>query len=100
MDDDLVTNYFDKLIQIPLRVPPLGTQEVRAYLMLLHVEKAELPHEERERIRAAVCQRLSESWRGKRVDLEYMIELIASCPDELRLNLEMSDRLAPLRVPI
>ena len=29
--DDLVTNYFDKLIQVPVRVPPLGTQEVRAY---------------------------------------------------------------------
>ncbi len=34
LDDDLVTNYFDKLIQIPIRVPPLGTQEVRAYLFL------------------------------------------------------------------
>ncbi|MFK7999868.1 MAG: P-loop NTPase fold protein [Polyangiales bacterium] len=33
LDDDVI-NYFDKLIQIPLRVPPLGTQEVRAYLML------------------------------------------------------------------
>jgi predicted KAP-like P-loop ATPase len=27
-DDDLVTSYFDKLIQVPIRVPPLGTQEV------------------------------------------------------------------------
>ena len=26
VDDDLVTNYFDKLVQIPIRVPPLGTQ--------------------------------------------------------------------------
>ena len=24
VDDDLVTNYFDKLIQLPIRVPPLG----------------------------------------------------------------------------
>jgi predicted KAP-like P-loop ATPase len=29
VDDDLATNYFDKLIQLPIRVPPLGTQEVR-----------------------------------------------------------------------
>src|SRR5207245_3594585 len=33
VDDELVTNYFDKLIQLPIRVPPLGTQEVRAYMM-------------------------------------------------------------------
>lgn len=31
LDDDLVVNYFDKLIQVPLRVPPLGVNEVRAY---------------------------------------------------------------------
>jgi predicted KAP-like P-loop ATPase len=33
VDDELVINYFDKLIQVPIRVPPLGTQEVRAYMM-------------------------------------------------------------------
>jgi predicted KAP-like P-loop ATPase len=33
-DEELVTSYFDKLIQIPIRVPPLGTQEVRASLSL------------------------------------------------------------------
>ena len=47
----LVTNYFDKLIQIPIRVPPLGTQEVRAYMMLLFVEDSELPTDEQEAIR-------------------------------------------------
>ncbi len=26
VDDELVINYFDKLIQVPIRVPPLGTQ--------------------------------------------------------------------------
>jgi predicted KAP-like P-loop ATPase len=30
--DDLVINYFEKLIQLPIRVPPLGTQDVRAYI--------------------------------------------------------------------
>ena len=42
VDDKLVTNYFDKLIQVPIRVPPLGTQEVRAYMMLLFVENSTL----------------------------------------------------------
>ena len=51
VDDDLVTNYFDKLVQIPIRVPPLGTQEVRAYLMLLFVENSELTEEDKEVIR-------------------------------------------------
>ncbi len=42
-NENLVTSYFDKLIQIPIRVPPLGTQEVRAYMMLLFVENSSLP---------------------------------------------------------
>jgi len=96
LDDDLVTNYFDKLVQVPLRVPPLGTQEVRAYLMLLYVEKASLESSERERIRKAVCQRLSDSWKGDRADLRFFLETIGDCPDELRKNLELADRLAPL----
>ena len=96
LDDELVTNYFDKLIQIPLRVPPLGTQEVRAYLMLLHVDKAGLGEDEVERVRGAVCDRLSESWKGKRADLAFMLDLLPECPPDLRRNLELSDRLAPL----
>ena len=96
LDDDLVTNYFDKLVQIPLRVPPLGTQEVRAYLMLLYIENSITDSDLLERVREQVCKRLSESWRGYRVDLDFMSEIIEDCPDELPTNLELADRLAPL----
>jgi predicted KAP-like P-loop ATPase len=68
VDDDLVTNYFDKLIQLPIRVPPLGTQEVRAYMMLLFIEKSDLDQPTKEAIRARVCEQLSKTWQGKRVD--------------------------------
>ena len=70
--DVLVTNYFDKLIQVPVRVPPLGTQEVRAYLMLLFVENSGLPPDDVERIRLAVCTQLQQTWQGKRVDRSFM----------------------------
>ena len=96
LDEDLVTNYFDKLIQVPLRVPPLGTQEVRAYLMMLFIEDSELDSETAERLREEVCRRLSESWRGRRVDSRFVLELIGECPPTLRRNLELADRLAPL----
>ena len=96
LDDALITNYFDKLVQIPLRVPPLGTQEVRAYLMLLFIENSELGAEDRETIRQQVCKRLSESWKGHRVDLRFVLEQVEDCSDSLRANLELADRLAPL----
>jgi len=96
LDDDLVTSYFDKLVQVPLRVPPLGTQDVRAYLMMLFVENSTLCDQEKERIRTEVCQQLSESWKGKRVDTVFMSKIIPECSDELRANLDLGDRLAPL----
>ena len=96
LNDDLVTNYFDKLVQVPLRVPPLGTQEVRAYLMLLFIENSDTAPEQRELIRKQVCQRLSESWKGKRVDIKFVSELLEQCSDDFLANLELADRLAPL----
>ena len=93
--DDLVTNYFDKLIQVPVRVPALGTQEVRAYLMMLFVENSGLPAEI-ERIRVAVCTQLKQTWQGKRVDRAFVQGLLANPPQELVGQLDTADRLAPL----
>lgn len=96
VEDELVTNYFDKLIQVPIRVPPLGTQEVRAYMMLLHVENSNLSDEEKESLRLGVCKQLSKTWQGKRVDLKFLRELNGDLPDELVAKLDAADRLAPL----
>ncbi len=68
LDDDLITNYFDKLIQVP---------------------------EIRDELRTAVCKQLGQSWRGKRVDAAFVRGLIADCPDDLSARLDLADRLAP-----
>lgn len=96
VDDELVINYFDKLIQVPIRVPPLGTQEVRAYMMMLFVENSSLDPKEKERLRAEVCSQLSRTWQGKRVDLKFLRGLNDKLPDELIARLDAADRLAPL----
>lgn len=96
LDDDLVTSYFDKLIQVPLRVPPLGTQDVRAYLFLLFIENSGLPQDKRDALREAVCKQLGATWLGKRVDRAFMQSQIAPCPPELAAQFDLADRLAPL----
>jgi predicted KAP-like P-loop ATPase len=96
VDDALVTSYFDKLIQVPIRVPPLGTQEVRAYMMLLFVENSTLKEEVKESIRERVCQQLSKSWRGARVDRSFMETLHEGIPSELVERFDAADRLAPV----
>ena len=80
VEDDLVINYFDKLIQIPIRVPPLGTQEVRAYMMLLFVEAADIHDDQRESMRESVCAQLAKSWRGERVDRAFMQTVYEDAP--------------------
>lgn len=94
-DDDLVTSYFDKLIQIPIRVPTLGTQEVRAYLMLLFVMNSDIDVSLKETIRAKVCERLSQTWQGKRVDRAF-VQSLGTLPDDLVSRLDTADRLASL----
>jgi predicted KAP-like P-loop ATPase len=96
VDDALVTSYFDKLIQVPIRVPPLGTQEVRAYLMLLFTENSTLSWPEKENIRTKVCAQLGQTWRGKRVDRAFMETLHGNYPPDLLARFESADRLAPL----
>ena len=96
VDDTLVTNYFDKLIQVPIRVPPLGTQEVRAYMMLLFVENSELPDPDKETIRSRVCAQLAQTWRGQRVDRAFMQTTHDALPTNLLGRFDTADRLAPL----
>ncbi len=94
VNNDLVINYFDKLIQIPLRVPALGTQEVRAYLILLFVEASELEKDQKEDIRDKVIKQLSLSWQGNRVDRTFINGLGLSLPSSLLQKVETAERLA------
>lgn len=96
LDDDLVTNYFDKLIQIPIRVPPLGTQEVRAYLFLLHIDNSDVPQGVKDNARKAICQRLGETWQGKTVDRDFAITTVPDCPPQLKTAFEQAESIAPI----
>lgn len=97
-DDTLVTNYFDKLIQVPIRVPALGTQEVRAYMMMLFVDNSELEASVKETVHQKVGERLRQSWLGKRVDRAFIQSLELDLPPSLLGQLDTADRLAPLMV--
>jgi len=96
LDDELVTNYFDKLIQIPIRVPTLGIQDVRAYMMLLYVENSTLAAESKEAVRAATIKQLRQSWQGKRVDVVFIQSLSIALPPELVRRLNSAYRLAAI----
>lgn len=95
-DDTLVTNYFDKLVQIPIRVPALGTQEVRAYMMMLYIDSSDLGTTQKDTLRAAIAEQLRASWKGKRVDRAFVGSRGIELPAALLSRLETAERLAPL----
>jgi len=96
MDDNYVTNYFDKLIQVPLRVPQLGIQEVRCYMMLLHIESSELSRSIKDGLRDKLIGQLKMSWKAKRIDDAFVSEITANLPAHLTERMRSSLRLAGL----
>ena len=100
LDDDVATNYFDKLIQVPLRVPRLGSNETKAYTALLFLERAhrsgQLDTTSFEAAKASVETRLRETWTGKAVDLEFLETLVPKGDTELLGLMGLAERLAPL----
>src|SRR5262245_6210751 len=96
VEDDLVISYFDKLIQLQIRVPPLGTQEVRAYMMLLYVDNSDLDNDVKEKIRTGICRQLSQTWQGKRVGRAFVQTLHDPLGNDLIAQFDAADRLAHL----
>lgn len=91
-----ITDYLDKLIQIPLHVPLLGVQEVRAYMFLLFASMSGAGESEMEKARKKVCDSLQNSWKGERITPKEMLEAIGIESPELIGQLDMAERIAPI----
>lgn len=100
LSDEVATNYFDKLIQVPLRVPRLGPNETKAYTALLLLERerktGELSVARFAEAQAKVEARLRETWRGKGVDLTFLESLVPKEDNHLLGLMGLAERLAPL----
>lgn len=96
---DIATNYFDKLIQVPLHVPRLGVNETKAYLALLLLEretKAGIYSQVKfDDAKNKVSERLRKSWMGDTISSEFLSEL-AGGNTELQALMDLAEGLAPL----
>ncbi len=98
--DEVATNYFDKLIQVPLQVPRLGVNEAKAYIALLLMQRAredgKFNQTKFEIALKSVSKRLQEAWRGDSVTLEFL-EAQVGVGDQYMVDLmKLADGLAPL----
>jgi len=101
LSDELVTSYFDKLIQVPLRVPRLGITEVKGYLVLLLAELAEergdITKEERVSAEHIILEAVRQSWAGG-LTRKKMDEAYGDDAGRVSLEIDLADQLAGIMV--
>lgn len=103
LSDDLVTSYFDKLIQVPITVPRLGIPEVKAYMYLLFLEmevrKGKIQGETQNKLQKQLEDALSKAWE-KGVSLSEIQKKIENDQErqEMEEYVSVSEQLAGILV--
>ncbi len=101
LSDDLVTSYFDKLIQVPLRVPRLGITEVKGYLILLLAElmerRGDITREARISAETIILEAVRQSWAGG-LTRKKMEEAYGSDAGKVSMEIDLADQLASIMV--
>ena len=99
LSDGLVTSYFDKLIQVPLKVPRLGISEVKGYLVLLLAELAErksvITKEARNAAEVTILKAVRKSWSGG-LTRKKMEEAFGKSASKISREIDLADQLAGL----
>ena len=97
LSDELVTSYFDKLIQIPLRVPRLGANEVKGYLILLLADLAQrrgqITQEEKDQGHDAIVSAIKKSWAGG-LTKKVIEDAYCDASSKLAIQIDLADQLA------
>lgn len=96
--DRHVTDYLDKLIQVPVRVPRLGVQEVRAYLFMLFASAGnKVSSQHIENLRAGLEENLRKAWKDEPISTEIALGLLGTnVPVEVAEAFPIADRIAPM----
>lgn len=99
ISSDVATNYFDKLIQVPLHVPRLGLNEAKAYLVLLLLEReakvGTFTHDQFKRALELIPERLRNSWKGETINQEFLYDLVGN-NEVLQSLMNLAEGLASL----
>ena len=88
-----VRDYLDKVIQVPLRVPQVGTEDLRAYMYSLFVGL--VAPSKLSDVQSKLMAALQGGWKGESFD-KTDIAAVAGGASELLDNLAIADRLAPI----
>jgi predicted KAP-like P-loop ATPase len=88
-----VHDYLDKVIQVPMRVPQVGAEDVRAYMYSLFA--CRYASERLSAVQAHLLNALQNSWQGQTFTRDE-VDSLAGKPAGLLDALSVCDRLAPI----
>ena len=88
-----VRDYLDKVIQVPMHVPQVGTEDLRAYMYSLFVGLA--APESLSAVQTFLLKALQETWNGTTFSKEEVAGLTKD-PAKILDNLAIADGLAPI----
>ena len=86
--------YLEKLIQYPVRIPPLDGSEMETYINLLFAEKAGLNEAQSKEVRERVVNGPPGSLTEVRFNAGIAQQVLESVPPGLKTQLAMSQRIA------
>lgn len=92
-----VTDYLDKLIQMPVFVPRPGVLEMRAYLTLLVASREVDDPMALAALREFLIQDLRQAWRdGGGYTVDKVMQILKRGDEALRWQIELALRMAPM----
>lgn len=90
----LITNYLDKLVQVPVRVPRLGVAEMRAYMTMLFAVRSKATPAHRAALRELLAGALRNAWKQAYPTRDEIVRALDV--EDFGPKLELAERLAPL----
>ncbi len=93
-------DYLEKLVQFPIRVPPLGRGEIESYINLLFTRKANLDAEKFDAARNCILTSNTENLLGVRFNREIAQKILGTLPAELDEDLLLAQRIGPVLASI
>lgn len=102
LSDDLITSYFDKLIQVPITVPRLGIPEVKVYTFLLFLDlearKGNVSIGSQQKVQKNLEEALSKAWKKNVSLVEAKSLLTDSEQDAMAEYISISEQIAGVLV--
>jgi len=96
IDEKHITDYLDKLIQVPMRVPLLGVPEVQSYTSLLFTAADQEGVKLLDQVREYSCDQIMNSWNNAKLEASKIISNFDIQSATLKSSLDLAERLAPI----